>query len=278
MTVAYRAVLIDLDGTLADRAGGVTARTRETLCALQARGVRVMVATGRSVGSALQLLNGLPLNAPAVCYNGAVLYDTARGDWLESRTFPEATVEGLLGSVLTAGVDVLVYAGDRRHTLPSRHEEHGRLMGMLDDVRVVPDAGRLPRKSVNRVSLMGPDDPAMRVIETVRGTFGGSVYLETFPFGTIPGFGGFRSRFCDVQPPCAGKAEGIRYLGERWGIAPAETIAIGDQENDLSMLRAAGLPVAMANASPSVLAASSRVIGHHDEEGVAAFLEEQFRL
>ncbi|MBI4231428.1 MAG: HAD family phosphatase [Planctomycetes bacterium] len=278
MTLPYDAVLLDLDGTLADRHGCVTERTRGVLAALQGRGVRVMLATGRSVGSARRAVEGMAFNAPAVCYNGAVLCDLERDEWVESRTFSEAQAEALVDAVARSSLDLFVYARDVRYTLPSRHAEHERLVEILDGVRTVPLPRDLPRLQVNRLSMMGPDAAALGAIDAVRRDHGAGVYMEVFPFRIIPGFDGFESRFCDVQPPCKGKAEGVRYLRDTHGIDPKRMVAIGDQENDLSMLRAVGLPVAMANASPEVHAVAKRTAPHHDEEGVAGFLEGLFGL
>ncbi len=278
MTLPYDAVLLDLDGTLADRHGCVTGRSRAVLAALQARGVRVMLATGRAVGSARRAVEGIPFNVPSVCYNGAVLCDLARDDWVESRTFTETQAGALVRAVANSPLDLFVYARDVRYTLPSRHAEHERLVEILDGVHTVPLPEDLPRAQVNRLSLMGPDGFALDVLSAIRRDHGAGVYLEVFPFRIIPGFDGFESRFCDIQPSCSGKAEGVRYLRDEHGIDPMRMVAIGDQENDLSMLRAVGLPVAMRNASPEVHAVSKRTAPHHDEEGVAVFLSELFDL
>ena len=274
----YRAVLLDLDGTLTDRAGRLTPRTRGVLEALMARRVRIMIATGRSVSSTLLALEGFVPNAPMVCYNGAVLCDPATGRWIESRTFPAVLAAGLVEEAARAALDLFVYAGDLRYTLPSRGAEHRRLAALLPDVRGVAASGDLPREGVNRVSFMGEDAPVCAAMARLGGRYGAALYMEAFPAGIIPGFDGFANRFCDIQPGCAGKAEGIRYLREACGIPPERVIAVGDQTNDLTMLRAAGLPVAVANATPDVRAAAARTIGPHDREGVSEFLRETFGL
>jgi hydroxymethylpyrimidine pyrophosphatase-like HAD family hydrolase len=77
-----------------------------------------------------------------------------------------------------------------------------------------------------------------------------------------------------VFDPSVNKWAGIRHVAARHGIRDEEIVAIGDDVNDLHMVRHAGLGVAMGNARPELLAVADRVIGHNRDEGLAAFLEE----
>jgi hydroxymethylpyrimidine pyrophosphatase-like HAD family hydrolase len=77
-----------------------------------------------------------------------------------------------------------------------------------------------------------------------------------------------------VQRRGRGKAEACRWLSESRGIPPARVVAVGDQCNDVPLLREAGLAVAMGNAVPAARAEADLVIGDHREEGVARFLDD----
>src|SRR5207244_11185583 len=78
----------------------------------------------------------------------------------------------------------------------------------------------------------------------------------------------------EVFDPAVNKWEGVLHVARRHGIEPEEIVAVGDDLNDLPMLRHAGLGVAMGNARPEAKAAAKRVIGSNAEEGLAKFLEE----
>jgi hydroxymethylpyrimidine pyrophosphatase-like HAD family hydrolase len=69
------------------------------------------------------------------------------------------------------------------------------------------------------------------------------------------------------------KWSGVLALAREWGIAPAEICAVGDDVNDLPMIRGAGLGIAMGNAQPEVLAAADRIVGRHDEDGLVDVAE-----
>ena len=65
------------------------------------------------------------------------------------------------------------------------------------------------------------------------------------------------------------KWSGVMPVAQAWGITPAQICAVGDDVNDLPMILAAGLGIAMGNARPEVLAAADRIVGPHDEDGLA---------
>jgi len=78
----------------------------------------------------------------------------------------------------------------------------------------------------------------------------------------------------EVFDPAVNKWEGILHVARRHGILPAEIIAVGDDVNDIAMLKSAGLGVAMGNAKPEAIAVADRVINRNDSDGLAEFLEE----
>ena len=78
----------------------------------------------------------------------------------------------------------------------------------------------------------------------------------------------------EVFDPRVNKWSGILEVAARKNIQPAEIIAVGDDLNDLAMLRSAGLGVAMGNAHPDAKAIAKRIIGSNGEDGLAIFLEE----
>ena len=80
--------------------------------------------------------------------------------------------------------------------------------------------------------------------------------------------------FTEVTPPNASKGNALAFLADRYGISQAETIAVGDSDNDISMIRWAGLGVAMGNAAPEVIAAADWVAPSVFDDGLAAVIEE----
>ena len=82
----------------------------------------------------------------------------------------------------------------------------------------------------------------------------------------------------EIFDPAVNKWEGVSHVARLHGVRPEQIIAIGDDVNDVHMIRHAGLGVAMGNAKPEIKAIAKRVIGANADEGLAAFLEELVAL
>jgi hydroxymethylpyrimidine pyrophosphatase-like HAD family hydrolase len=83
----------------------------------------------------------------------------------------------------------------------------------------------------------------------------------------------YRGFLVEVTPAGVSKWSGVLHLAELWNVAESEICAVGDDVNDLAMIRAAGLGVAMGNAVPEVKAAADRIAPTHDEEGLIQVVE-----
>ena len=83
----------------------------------------------------------------------------------------------------------------------------------------------------------------------------------------------YRDWMCEIAPAGVTKWSGVLSLAGPWGIDPAAICAVGDDVNDLPMIRGAGLGIAMGNATADVLAAADRVVATHDEGGIAEVAE-----
>jgi HAD superfamily hydrolase (TIGR01484 family) len=101
-------------------------------------------------------------------------------------------------------------------------------------------------------------------------------YCTHFALAALPGFRSSHAQVVDVQPDCAGKAEALGLLADRFGIPPERVVAVGDAGNDVPILRAVGLGVAMGNAPPAVQAVAARVIGTNNSSALAELIETVF--
>ena len=267
----YRAILLDLDGTLLDRTSRVSPRNAAAVRAAVDAGLEVWLATGRSVASTRPTHSALALRTPACCYNGAVLYCGVTARWLAHLALEDEAVADLLDFCLSRDVFFLAFHEDTKYALAPRTDGHRRFLRLIDDVRIV-DRAAIPARGATRISFTG--EPAD--LEEFDRRFGArGFHQERFPMSVIPGFESFTSIVCDVQnATCRGKAEAVHFLEAERRIAPEAVVAIGDHLNDLSMFRAAGLGVAMGNAPDEVKRQAKLVIGRNDEDGVGRFIED----
>jgi Cof subfamily protein (haloacid dehalogenase superfamily) len=262
-----RLVATDLDGTLLDSGGRVSARTRAVLDELDAAGVPVVFTTGRPIRWMEELWEAVGGHGLAICSNGGIVYDVARREVRTARTIP--------GEVL------LEVAAMLRHELP------GTVFALEKTTGFAKEPGFMPRLAVN----LAPDVPTAPLEDLVDGdvvkllarhedhepepywervarALGEQVVTTWSSTGTL------------VEISAAGvtKATTLAAVAAEMGLGPEDVVAFGDMPNDLPMLEWAGTSYAMANAHPSVQDLADRLAPHHDEDGVAAVLADLFGL
>ncbi|MDG4827716.1 HAD family hydrolase [Solwaraspora sp. WMMD1047] len=261
-----RVVATDLDGTLLRRDRTVSVRTVETLARISAAGTLVVLVTGRPLRWLPAVYEQLPAPLPAVCANGAVVYDPVNDEVLRADPLaPELLAEVV--ARLRAEVPEVSLAVEVTDSRQMRHEsaypvqwEHGHTIRLVDDPAqlIAEPAVKLLARSAAHDS-----DAFALVVSTA---------LKGLAEATHSSYSGL------VEISAAGvtKAAGLAWFCERHGHTADEVIAFGDMPNDVPMLTWAGRGVAVANAHRSVLAIADEVTASHEEDGVAAHLERLF--
>lgn len=272
----FRALLIDLDGTLLDDEGVVRPRNLEALRRAQSGGVHLMVATGRSVPAALPAVAPLELATPFLAFNGAVIWCPVREQTLEERILSNRTVAQALRFGAERGYLTFVQRADDRWATPPATEEERATLAKLTGVRIVPRE-ELPTEYVIRISWISDRHESSRELgDEVAAAIDQPIYSTDFPISVLSDHRASSLVLVDIHPPCRGKAEGLRFLQESYGIQPEEVVAIGDATNDVEMLRGAGLGVAMASGMRRAREAADRVIGGNDTDAIGELVGELF--
>jgi Cof subfamily protein (haloacid dehalogenase superfamily) len=255
----YRALALDLDGTLLNSALRLSDTNAEAVRAAMAQGTQIVLATARFFGIASRTANRLEVETPLICSNGALI--KRPGDGKELRHFHLDS--DLAREVTTLGDDhgweMFTTIGDTTYMqmrpgiiperlpgglkIAERHSDHideGPPTCVLvfgheavDEIaeRFVPEYGDRAAISINR-----PTNSAHYVILT---------------------------------HPGADKAGALEIVLSELGLAPEETIAMGDSESDIGMFRLAGLSIAMRNSPDEVKREALHVAPSNDEDGVA---------
>jgi len=276
MSRPYDALVLDLDGTLLDESGAVHPRNREAILAAAAEGVVVLVATGRSSLSAQPILDHLGLDTPAVVFNGAALYSPRDGRMLEERVLSNRTLARTLELGARRDWMTVLMCADKKLALAPRDELEVSALALMTGVRHVPRA-ELAAEFVVRVTFFSREHATSEGFgEEVERSIPHPIYLTHFPLSVLPSHRESPLHVVDVHPPCRGKAEALRVLEEHYGIPASRVVAVGDATNDIPMLEAAGLSVAMGTGMAEARAVAKRVIGGHDTTAIAELVEELF--
>ncbi|HEX6122443.1 MAG TPA: Cof-type HAD-IIB family hydrolase [Ktedonobacterales bacterium] len=264
----YHLIALDVDGTLLDSAHRLRPRVIAAVRAAHAAGLAITLATGKLLPSVEPLLDALGVGGPQITLNGAATIIRETRDVLRFCPLAEAERRAVIAAVRAADPDVLIshftqdaIYMDRAHPLISILTEYGEGPPVL-----VPDLLGDDLPPAGKILLSGPPERLARLRATVAPRFAGRVTVTT----TTPDF----LEFFALD---AGKGLALAALRAELGLPRTSVIAIGDGENDLPLLREAGLAVAMANGAAATRAAAHVVTASHDEDGVALFLERLLR-
>jgi Cof subfamily protein (haloacid dehalogenase superfamily) len=274
----YKLIAIDLDGTLLSPLGQVTPRTKAAIHRCLDGGLLVCFATGRSFTESQTILKAVAHYDSAVFVGGAMVIDTKQCVTLH-RVLMEAQLATDVCDVLesagfgavaaqdpqTAGCDYLV-SGD----VKLDHAMSSWLDASSCTVRTQPRLGGDPKLHAHtiRVSFVAKPADLDHVQRLLDARFGERLFYHRI---IVPHTG---VELLEMFDPSVNKWEGILQVAARHRISPEQIIAIGDDMNDLHMVREAGLGVAMGNAREELKSFAKRVIGSNREDGLAAFLEE----
>jgi Cof subfamily protein (haloacid dehalogenase superfamily) len=262
----YRLVAADIDGTLVREDGTLSKRTLDVIAELP---VPLVVVTGRPVRWLPQLFDQMAEPVPAVCANGAVVYDPDTDEILRAAPLDVDLLADVVKRLRDAVPDIslAVEIEDGRafryeEAWPVRWEpEHdlARVLASADELTSAPAVKLLARSASH-----APDD----FFELVSGVLGDAAEPTRSS----------SSALVEISAGGVTKAAGLAWLCEHEGIEAAEVIAFGDMPNDIPMLTWAGRSVAMGNAHPAVKAVADEVTRTNDEDGVARYLRELYDL
>jgi Cof subfamily protein (haloacid dehalogenase superfamily) len=270
-----RLVATDVDGTLLDPTDQVSERTRAAVHRVVAAGVPFVLVTGRPPRWIPPIVEQLGHAGPAVCANGAVLYNAATDqvsytvtlDPMQLRDAAEVIATALPGAKLAVelpaasaamnGADQFLAEPGYTHPWPGADSADAPRDVLL---------GRPVIKLLVRQPNASSDLMAAAVRELL-----GATSQARLDVTYSTGYG-----LIELSAPGVTKGTGLARLAGQLGVAPADVLALGDMPNDLSMLRWAGHGVAMANAHPAVLEAADEITAGNSEDGLAIILERWF--
>ncbi|NLM24636.1 MAG: HAD family phosphatase [Firmicutes bacterium] len=268
----YGLVALDIDGTLLDSNGELSARVRRTIKAVIDRGVMVTLATGRRISSTLPWAKALGIEIPLVVHNGAVIVCPKTEKIQLQKGIPVTIAQQIHTDLLKRKVPHLVYKGeDHGDTgyLPTEFNSRSRALFLeyIDDhIQNVEQV--YFSEPVIKISALGETKQIMAYLEQWQADYGQDTSLTIYNSVDYSGV--------DFIPPTCSKATGIKHVAEQLGLSIEQVVAIGDQANDLEMIKAAGLGIAMYNAPQEVKEVAKYVTSSNDQDGVAQALEDIF--
>jgi Cof subfamily protein (haloacid dehalogenase superfamily) len=251
-------IAVDLDGTLLNSQHQLSEPTILVLRQAIAQGVQVVIATGKTLLSAAEAYRRLNLTTPGVFLQGLIVYN-ADGSIRHQQTLAPELVREIAAYARTKGVSLVAYSGidiftekrtDQTDKLLKFHEPTPQEIPSLDALQA--------ERAMNKLIIIEEPARTAAVRAELSQTYAGrATFVQALP------------DMLEILPPGASKGAGLRWLLDDLGIAPEHVMALGDGENDIEMLKIAGIGVAMGNAGPQVKAAADAVVASNDADGVA---------
>ncbi len=268
-------ILTDLDGTLLRDDKSLSPANRAALVRAAAQGAEVVVATGRFFGGIPRELLELPFLRYFILMNGAKVYDRREDRVLYRSEIPLAQAERVMDLLEPLDCTVDCYQNDvgwmeRRYfdhldyyvTDPVSRAMVRSHRRPVDDLRAQVRAGG---DTVQKMQAYFPHlELRPRVMALLRREVPGVVQSVSLPTNL------------ELNAAGATKGAALAALCRALGVDPLDTAAFGDGTNDVSMLAAAGVGVAMANGAPETRQAADLVTASNQEDGVAMVLDRWF--
>ena len=261
----FRAIALDLDGTLTNHDKVVTPRTRQALLKAQELGTVIILASGRPTYGIVPVAECLELEKRGgyiLSYNGGNIVNAKTGEKLFSQFLPDAVIPILYKYAKEKSHALLGYAGNEIITeMPDDPyvKEESRINKM--NIRKVDNLLDALEPHPTKLLMTGDPTDMIKAEEELVEILGEKMDIfRSAPF------------FLELVPKGIDKAQSLLRLLSKINLTPADLMAFGDGYNDLSMLKLASVGVAMANAAPEVRADADYVTLSNEEDGVAEAL------
>lgn len=271
----YRLLAIDIDGTLVNGQHELTETTRAAVLRAKRAGIEIVLATGRRYSRVLPLVEPLDLNVPLVTASGALIKRAADHVTLYRAEFATGALERCLKIISAGGYEPVLYADtydagfdyfcrDRKSSEPLLQEFLQKNLGCE---RAYPDLATSPPPGIFAGFAMGNREQMVALEGQLKSAMAHELYVHVL---RSPRYDGF---MCEIAPHGVSKWTGVQHVAEPLGIMPEEICAVGDDVNDIPMIAAAGLGVAMANALDEVKATADRIAPSNNEDGLVQVVD-----
>jgi Cof subfamily protein (haloacid dehalogenase superfamily) len=264
----YKLVAIDVDGTLFNDQREITKEVYEAIQAAKAKGVKVVICTGRPIVGVRPILEELKLveeEQYVITYNGALVQNTYSEEVISETSLNFGDLRDLYQLSLQLQSPIHFFDTERLYT-PNRDISYytvyeayaNRVPLSFRTIEEVPEDMVIPK-----VMFIDEPERLTQIMAAIPAS-----YRERYTMVQSAPF------FLEILHPTVNKGNAVKQLAEKLGIKREEVICIGDGENDLEMVKYAGCGVAMANATASVKEVAAFQTRSNNEHGVAYAIEQ----
>lgn len=264
MRDTIKLLAIDLDDTLVRDDNTISAYTRNVLQQAQVKGIQIVIATGRMYQTARPV--GLTLglgDLPMILFSGGLVQRIESGDILWERTIPVAMAQEILE--LARDNDWYVQSYEKDALLVHHETEQSRFYEKTVGAEAVYVGDALYTDVTGPNKLLFLEEPTKLTViaKTLQAKYGEVLEIVRS-----------KVNFLEINCGHCTKGSTLAQMVTDLGLTPAEVVAFGNSQNDISMLKYAGTAVAVANAEDNVKAVAQAICPSNEEDGVAHWIED----
>ena len=275
MNLKYRVLAVDIDGTLVSDQEELTAATRDALIRAGEAGIHVILATGRRYSRTLHLVEPLGIEVPLITASGALVKCPHTHETLHCSVFAEDVIREIVRILDAEGYDPVLCADTFEQSFDYYvAKEEVDSAELAEYLRLNPTNGCLwpdlianPPAGVFNGFAMGTKGQMLEIDKILHAKLNGNLSTHVLRSPRYTGF------MCEFAPRDVTKWSAIQQLAADWGVPDEAICAVGDDVNDIPMVRGAGLGIAMGNALPEVKAAADRIAPSQAEDGLVQVVD-----
>ncbi len=260
--IGTRLVAIDVDHTLIGQDLRIGARARDAVGAAMAAGCLVTLASGRMFRATVPFAEELGIAVPLITYDGALIKSARTHEVVSHRPMPLEYARRVLTYARERGLHLNVYIDDRLYVESYDEEALSYMAHANVDATAVGDLSAFVALPPTKLLVIAEEHEVERLLPELAARFGADLHVVR----SLP-------RYIELTAGGVCKGTGLATLAEWLRVPREEVMAIGDSENDVSMLEYAGVGVAVANAHCAVKRAADYVARTESGDGVAEAME-----
>lgn len=268
--IDYPLIISDFDGTLLRSDGTIAEETKRTIDEYVRSGGRFAICTGRTLSSILPRANELGLKGLVACYQGSVIADIETGELKADGFLPTDGAAAICKAMEELGLHIHVYELDKYYSnmddeaLKSYEKICGEKGIVYDEKPLsswIMERGMKVRKVL---ALVAPEEKTA-VYQALESRFGNDYYVT------------YSAAFLvEVTSRKYSKGSAVQFIADYYGVDIAKTIAVGDSLNDLPMIEAAGLGIAVQNADELLKKRAKETFDYTNDENAVGKIVEKY--
>lgn len=262
----YKWCICDMDGTLLNSKNAISKEDESALKAIQQKGLKVMLASGRVDLMLKPYISQLELKGYVISCNGALIRDIETNEIIYSRTMDKKAVNKIITYCLGNQIDFFAYAADLVYSnkdnlraLKYENMNQHLLKDLQFTIKYMDDRTlkELEEIDILKVLLICKNQEQVEFLQ--------SEFTGNTDFTVVSSASGL----LDIMASGTSKGKALGYLAEKLNTNLEEVIAFGDNYNDIDMLESVGMPIAMENSVQDLKTIAKHITKSNDESGVA---------